>query len=75
MTICTPSTLSLPLRSIPRVWGSGQTENETMQLSAAKDMGLDERLLDGEALFSEEVHRNPGPGRRGRGRGCGRGRR
>lgn len=30
-------------------------ENEKMQMSAAKEMGLDEKLLTGEALFSEEV--------------------
>ena len=30
-------------------------ENEKMQMSAAKDMGLDDKLLNGEALFSEEV--------------------
>nr|WJH19564.1 C19orf29 [Euglena gracilis] len=32
-----------------------QMENEKMQMSAAKEMGLDEKLLTGEALFSEEV--------------------
>eukprot|EP00668_Euglena_longa_P014439 GGOE01018429.1.p1 GENE.GGOE01018429.1~~GGOE01018429.1.p1 ORF type:complete len:573 (+),score=236.88 GGOE01018429.1:99-1817(+) len=32
-----------------------QIENEKMQVSAAREMGLDEKLLTGESLFSEEV--------------------